>query len=124
MKNLLTIGVLISSLFIIGCTDVEVLTEPSLNLGITSKSTDILSIISVGDKVTVQYSVTAGAKYSVQVYKFAATQPTKTLPLTAEEEIVTKIYNFSDLEDGLYDLTLTDISGKSVKKPLVIKRTN
>jgi hypothetical protein len=124
MKNLLTIGVLVSSLFIIGCTDVEVLTGPSINLGITSKSTDILSIISAGDKVTVQYSVTAGAKYSVQVYKFAATEPTKTLPLTAEEEIVTKIYNFSDLEDGLYDLTLTDISGKSVKKPLVIKRTN
>jgi len=122
MKNLLTIGVLVSSLFIIGCTDVEVLTEPSINLGITSKSTDILSIISVGDKVTVQYSVTAGAKYSVQVYKFAATQPTKTLPLTAEEEIVTKIYNFSDLEDGLYDLTLTDVAGVSVKKPLVIKR--
>jgi hypothetical protein len=122
MKNLLTIGVLVSSLFIIGCTDVEVLTEPSINLGITSKSTDILSIISVGDKVTVQYSVTAGAKYSVQVYKFAATQPTKTLPLTAEEQIVTKIYDFTDLEDGLYDLTLTDVSGVSVKKPLVIKR--
>jgi len=25
-------------------------------------------------------------------------------------------------EDGLYDITLTDINGVSVKKPLVIKR--
>jgi hypothetical protein len=35
---------------------------------------------------------------------------------------VTKIYDFKDLEDGLYDITLTDINGVSVKKPLVIKR--
>lgn len=122
MKNLLILGVLVSSLFIIGCSDVDVLTEPSINLGTVSKSTGILSINSVGGTVTVQYAVTAGAKYSVQVYKFAATEPSKTLPLTAEEQIVTKIYDFTDLEDGLYDLTLTDVSGVSVKKPLVIKR--
>jgi len=42
--------------------------------------------------------------------------------LTAESEIVTKIYDFKDLEDGIYDITLSDISGGTVKKPLVIKR--
>jgi hypothetical protein len=122
MKNILSI-VLISLIFITaGCSDVEVLSAPDIKLGVTAKSTDILSVMSVGGKVTVQYAVTAGAKYSVQVYKFAATEPTKTLPLTAEEEIVTKVYDFKDLEDGLYDITLTDINGTSVKKPLVIKR--
>jgi hypothetical protein len=122
MKNILSI-VLIGLIFITaGCSDVEVLSAPDIKLGVTAKSTDILSVMSVGGKVTVQYAVTAGAKYSVQVYKFAATEPTKTLPLTAEEEIVTKIYDFTDLEDGLYDITLTDISGNTVKKPLVIKR--
>jgi hypothetical protein len=122
MKNILSI-VLIGLIFITaGCSDVEVLSAPDIKLGVTAKSTDILSVMSVGGKVTVQYAVTAGAKYSVQVYKFAATEPTKTLPLTAEEEIVTKIYDFTDLEDGLYDITLTDINGASVKKPLVIKR--
>lgn len=122
MKNILSI-VLIGLIFITaGCSDVEVLSSPDIKLGVTAKSTDILSVMSVGGKVTVQYAVTAGAKYSVQVYKFAATEPTKTLPLTAEEEIVTKIYDFTDLEDGLYDITLTDINGVSVKKPLVIKR--
>ena len=105
-----------------GCSDVDVLTEPSINLGSISKSTDILSVNSVAGKVTVQYAVTTGAKYSVQVYKFAASEPTKTLPLTAEEEIVTKVYDFTDLENGLYDLSLTDVAGKSIKKPLVIKR--
>jgi hypothetical protein len=122
MKNILSI-VLIGLIFITaGCSDVEVLSAPDIKLGVTAKSTDILSVMSVGGKVTVQYAVTAGAKYSVQVYKFAATEPTKTLPLTAEEQIVTKIYDFTDLEDGLYDITLTDINGVSVKKPLVIKR--
>ena len=122
MKNFSILLVLVSSLFIMGCSDVDVLTEPSINLGSISKSTDILSVNSVAGKVTVQYAVTTGAKYSVQVYKFAASEPTKTLPLTAEEEIVTKVYDFTDLENGLYDLSLTDVSGVSVKKPLVIKR--
>jgi hypothetical protein len=122
MKNLSLI-VLIGLIFITaGCSDIEVMSVPDVKLGVTAKSTDILSVISVGGKVTVQYAVTTGAKYSVQVYKFAAVEPAKTLPLTAEEEIVTKIYDFTDLEDGIYDITLTDIDGKSVKKPLVIKR--
>jgi hypothetical protein len=122
MKNLSLI-VLIGLIFITaGCSDIEVISVPDVKLGVTAKSTDILSVISVGGKVTVQYAVTTGAKYSVQVYKFAAVEPAKTLPLTAEEEIVTKIYDFTDLEDGIYDITLTDIDGKSVKKPLVIKR--
>jgi hypothetical protein len=122
MKNLLSI-VLIGLIFITaGCSDIEQLAAPDIKLGVAAKSTDILSVVSTGGTVTVQYAVTTGAKYSVQVYKFAATEPVKTLPLTAEEEIVTKIYDFKDLEDGLYDITLTDINGVSVKKPLVIKR--
>ena len=122
MKKLLSI-VLIGLIFITaGCSDIEVLSTPDIKLGVTAKSTDILSVMSVGGQVTVQYAVTTGAKYSVQVYKFAETEPAKTLPLTAEEEIVTKIYDFTDLEDGLYDITLTDINGGTVKKPLVIKR--
>jgi len=122
MKNLLSI-VLIGLIFITaGCSDIEQLSAPDIKLGVAAKSTDILSVVSTGGKVTVQYAVTTGAKYSVQVYKFAAAEPVKTLPLTAEEEIVTKIYDFTDLENGLYDITLTDINGGTVKKPLVIKR--
>lgn len=122
MKKLLSI-VLIGLIFITaGCSDLDVLSTPDIKLGVAAKSTDILSVSSIGGKVTVQYAVTTGAKYSVQIYKFAAAEPAKTLPLTAEEEIVTKIYDFTDLEDGLYDITLTDINGGTVKKPLVIKR--
>lgn len=111
-----------SSLFIIGCSDIDIIETPQVNLGVDSKSTNIKTIESVSGIVKVQYQLTTGAKYSVQVYKFAAVEPAKTLPLTAEEEIVTKIYDFTDLENGLYDLVLTDVSGTSIRKPVLIKR--
>lgn len=121
MKNTLLILVLV--MFSYACTDLEQFEEtPKISLGVEAKKTDILSVVSAGAKTTVQFNLTVGAKYSVQVYSFASIDPVKSLPLTAEEEITTKVYDFTDLPDGLYDLTLTDISGVSIKKPLIIKR--
>jgi hypothetical protein len=105
------------------CSDLEQFETPTVvNLGAAPTKTNILSVISTGGTVTAQFSVTTGAKYSVQVYEFGKTEPTKTLPLTAEEEIVTRVYDFTDLQNGLYDITLTDVAGISIKKPLIIKR--
>jgi hypothetical protein len=104
------------------CSDLEQFETKPMNLGVKASNTEILSIVSQGAKTTVTYNLTVGAKYSVQVYEFGKTDPTKTLPLTAEEEIVTKVYDFADLKDGIYDITLTDIAGTSIKKPLIIKR--
>ncbi|WP_296683430.1 hypothetical protein [Flavobacterium sp.] len=111
-------------IFIIaGCSDLEQFeTTPQINLGTVAKSTDIKSIEAIGGKVTVKYTVTPSAKYSVQVFEFAQMEPKKTLPFTAVDSVETKVYEFSDLNDGLYDLVLTDISGTSIKKPLVIKK--
>ena len=120
MKNALVLLLFVAVFF--ACSDLEKFEDAPLNLGTKATSTEILSVTSTGGKVTAMFSVTTGAKYSVQVYSFAAIEPVKTLPLTAETEITTKIYDFSDLPDGLYDLTLTDISGVSIKKPLIIKR--
>lgn len=106
----------------VACSDLEQFETPAVNLGAAPTKTNIISVTSTGGKVTAQFAVTAGAKYSVQVYEFGQTDPTKTLPLTAEEEIVTKVYDFTDLQDGIYDLTLTDVAGVSIKKPLIIKR--
>ncbi len=106
----------------VACSDLEQFESTPLNLGVKASNTQILSVISQGDKATVTYNLTVGAKYSVQVYEFGKTEPTKTLPLTAQEEIVTKVYDFTDLSDGIYDLTLTDVAGVSIKKPLIIKR--
>lgn len=107
----------------VSCSDLDVLNEDtSMQLGAKPKNTEILSAITSGSKVTVMYNLTVGAKYSVQVYAFGAAEPAKTLPLTAEEEITTKVYDLADLPDGLYDLTLTDTEGATTKKPLIIKR--
>lgn len=122
MKNTILLFALFTLIFITGCSDIEVLETQPVNLGVISKKTDISTIVSVNGKVTVQYLVTTGAKYSVQVYKFAETEPTKTLPFTAAADIETKVYEFTDLQNGIYDLVLTDVSGTSIRKPLVIKR--
>jgi hypothetical protein len=102
--------------------DIEQFDTPAVNLGVAPSKTKILSVTSTGGSVTAMFAVTTGSKYSVQVYEFGKTEPTKTLPLTAQEEIVTKVYDFTDLPDGIYDLTLTDVAGVSIKKPLIIKR--
>lgn len=120
MKN--TLILIAFLLFVFACSDLEKFETAPINMGAVSKSTEILSVSSTGGKVTAMFAVTTGAKYSVQVYPFASLEPLKTLPLTAETEITTKIYDFTDLPDGLYDLTLTDVSGVSIKKPLIIKR--
>ena len=104
------------------CSDLEQFETPTINLGVAPTKTNILSVVSIGGKVTAQFAVTTGAKYSVQVYEFGKTEPTKTLPLTAEEDIVTRVYDLTELKDGLYDITLTDVAGASIKKPLIIKR--
>ncbi len=106
----------------VACSDLEQFETPTVNLGAAPTKTSILSVVSTGGTVTAQFAVTTGAKYSVQVYEFGKSEPTKTLPLTAQEEIVTKVYDFTDLSDGIYDLTLTDVAGVSIKKPLIIKR--
>lgn len=119
--NTLVLVILVLSTY--SCSDLETLEQPSAPvLGAKSTKTQIISVIPTGSKVTVTYNLTVGAKYSVQVYAFGASEPVKTLPLTALEEITTKVYEFGDLQNGLYDLTLTDIEGVTTKKPIIIKR--
>ena len=120
MKNTLVLLLLLTIAF--ACSDLEKFESTPINLGAKATSTEILSATSTGGKITALFAITPGAKYSVQVYSFAAIEPVKTLPLTADTEITTKIYDFSDLPDGLYDLTLTDIAGVTTRKPIIIKR--
>lgn len=120
MKNTLILLLLLTIAF--ACSDLEKFESAPINLGAKATSTEILSATSTGGKITALFAVTPGAKYSVQVYSFAAIEPVKTLPLTADTEITTKIYDFTDLPEGLYDLTLTDIAGVTTRKPIIIKR--
>lgn len=112
------------SITLLSCSDIEVLNEKQINLGTTPTTTKILDIVSSNpNKVYVMYGVTTGSKYSVEIFKSPyGDTPLKSIGFTAEEEIETVVYNFSNLENGLYDLTLTDISGNTFRKPLIIKR--
>lgn len=121
MKKFISLAMVLA--LTVACSDLDVLnTEAVINLGATPTNTKIISAVATGTQVTVMYNLTVGAKYSVQVYEFGNQEPKKTLPLTAAEEITTKVYDFADLPTGLYDLTLTDVDGNTTKKPLIIKR--
>jgi len=125
MKKILNTLVLVMLvLAVYSCQDLTQMERESkpINLGAQASSTKIISAVTTGSTVKVIYNLTVGAKYSVQIYAFGDTEPRKTLPMTAAEEITTQVYNLQDLPNGLYDLTLTDISGNTVKQPIIIKR--
>jgi hypothetical protein len=101
------------------CQDIEVL-EKETSLGSNPESTDITSLVVESKQATIVAKTTVGAKYSVQVYKFGNTEPLKTVGFTATSVATIKTIQLDTLSRGLYDLTLTDVSGVTIKKPLII----
>ena len=111
--------VFIFLMILVSCQDIEVL-EREIDLGTTAKGTNIASITVVNKSTTVVANTTAGAKYSLQVYKFGNSEPVKTVGFTADSEATIKTINLSELPAGIYDLYLIDISGTIIKKPLIL----
>jgi hypothetical protein len=101
------------------CQDIEVL-ERETSLGSNPESTDITSLVVESKQATIVAKTTVGAKYSIQVYKFGSTEPLKTVGFTASSAATIKTIQLDTLSRGLYDLTLTDVSGVTIKKPLII----
>jgi hypothetical protein len=116
MKN--TIAVLLI-LMLAACQDIEVL-EKEVNLGTAPSATDISSLVVDGKQATIVANTVVGAKYSIQVYKFGSTEPLKTVGFTATSVATIKSIQLDTISRGLYDLTLTDVSGVTIKKPLII----
>ena len=116
MKN--TIAVLLI-LMLAACQDIEVL-EKEVNLGAAPSATDISSLVVDGKQATIVANTVVGAKYSIQVYKFGSTEPLKTVGFTATSVATIKSIQLDTISRGLYDLTLTDVSGVTIKKPLII----
>jgi len=111
--------VFIFLMILVSCQDIEVL-EREINLGTVAKGTDITSIIVSNKSTTIVANTTAGAKYSIQIYKFGNTEPVKTVGFTADSEATIKTINLNELPVGMYDLHLIDISGTIIKKPLIL----
>jgi hypothetical protein len=121
MKKVILILVMI--LLFVGCTKVDI-SPPVMNLGVQSKSTNITKItpaLTTGN-ITVEYAVTTGSKYSVQIVPFGSEDPVKKFGLTAESDIVVKNYDLSSLPNGDYDLIFIDVKGTEIKRSITIKK--
>lgn len=101
------------------CQDIETL-EKEVSLGTTPNATDITSLVVEGKQATIVANTVVGAKYSVQIYKFGSTEPFKTVGFAATSVATIKSIQLDTISRGLYDLTLTDVSGVTIKKPLII----
>jgi hypothetical protein len=113
-----TIAVLLI-VMLAACQDIEVL-EKETSLGSIPQLTDITSLVVESKQATIVANTTVGAKYSVQVYKFGSSEPLRTVGFTATSVATIKTIKLDTLSRGLYDLTLTDVSGVTIKKPLII----
>lgn len=114
-----TLFIILSLVFVFSCQEIDVL-ESKIELGAESKNTDITSIQTVGKTTTLVANTTIGAKYSIQIYKFGTDVPVHKIGFTATEEATIKTIELDTLGRGMYDLVLIDISGNTVKKPLII----
>jgi len=120
IDRILGLGFLVA-LLALSCKK-AVLQQPQIiDLGTTSTSTAIKSIVQKGNIVTAEFETTIGAKYSVQIIPFGSETPSKKEGFTATETVTKKVYDLSELSKKDYDLVFIDISGKEVKYPIVIK---
>jgi hypothetical protein len=101
------------------CQDIEQL-EKEVSLGEMPVATDIKSLSVEGKQATIVANTTIGARYSIQIQSFGKTEPLKTVGFTASSVATIKTIQLDTLSRGLYDLTLTDVSGVTIKKPLII----
>jgi hypothetical protein len=108
-------------MFLAACTKVDVPSPQVIDLGVTSQSTSIKSILQSGNVVTAEFETTVGSKYSVQIVPFGSEEPVKNYSFTATDNATTKTYDLSGLVRSDYDLIFIDVDGKEVKYPLVIK---
>ncbi len=112
---------LLSILLLIACT--KVASTPVIELGAQAKMTQINSVtppISTG-KVIANLSVTAGAKYSLQLIDLKGDVKSVT-GFTADKDLIIKELDYSDVNSGDYTVTLIDIFGKEYKRNITIKK--
>jgi hypothetical protein len=107
---------------VIACTKVDVPMPQVIDLGKQSTSTSIISLSTmlIKDKVDVTMSLTPGAKYSLRLIDLN-NDVKKSVGFTADNTLVIKTLDYSDVKTGDYTLELIDISGKEYKRLITIK---
>jgi len=117
-KVLVTMVVLLTA-----CTKVVNPPIPSIDLGKVATSTSIKKVTPVvsNGNITVELSVTQGAKYSLQVTDLLD-EEVNTFGFTADDTIYIKKLDLTSLKTGDYNLVLIDIAGKEVRSNIIIKK--
>lgn len=124
MKNYLRFGLI--TLFVIGCYDNNIL-SPNINkpldLGVTSTSTKFRTqqVLTTTGNVVVSVDVTPGALYSLQLTHIdGKVLANEGFTANKKEQIIN--LNYSNIKNGSYDLNLLDVTGNSVKIPVIINK--
>lgn len=107
---------------VIACTKIDVPVPQVIDLGKEATSTSIvnLSTALVSAKVDVTMNLTPGAKYSLRLIDLNG-DVKKSTGFTADNTLVIKTLDYSDVKTGDYTLELIDISGKEYKRLITIK---
>jgi len=107
---------------VIACTKIDVPAPQVIDLGKQSTSTSIVSLstVLIKDKVDVTMNLTPGAKYSLMLIDLN-NDVKKSTGFTADNTLVIKTLDYSDVKTGDYTLELIDISGKEYKRLITIK---
>jgi hypothetical protein len=122
MKNYLQYGLI--AVLVIGCYDNNIL-GPKINteLGVEAKITmfNTQRIITTNGYATVLLEVTPGALYSLQLTSLDGTV-LAVQGFTAEKINTVVDLDYTEIENGSYDLNLLDVSGRLVKIPVIINK--
>ena len=107
---------------VIACTKIDIPAPQVIDLGKESTATAIVSLstVLIKDKVDVTMNLTPGAKYSLRLIDLNG-DVKKATGFTADNTLVIKTLDYSDVKSGDYTLELIDISGKEYKRLITIK---
>jgi hypothetical protein len=114
------IWILLFIVGLLGCNEPQIVLSEPIGLGANPQLNAIISYKFVEKVAYVKVNTTIGAKYSLQLHDISAKEPLKTKGFTATEEESTLVIDLASVPRGLYDLTLTDISGNTSKLPINI----
>jgi len=126
MKTLTRVALISLVSVTLGCIDTTplgpgIVLEDTVDLGKVSENTQIekLSTNVVSDKLTVNFKLTPGARYSAQLFDIKGDM-IDTQGFTSANIYESRVFDYSNIKNGSYDFTLTDTQGKSVKVPVLI----
>lgn len=107
---------------VIACTKIDIPAPQVIDLGKEATATAIVSLstVLIKDKVDVTMNLTPGAKYSLRLIDLN-NDVKKSIGFTADNTLVIKTLDYSDVKTGDYTLELIDISGKEYKRLITIK---